>query len=160
MNRVIRTVVHAGNLNLLFSKLVYHPLRQFEEFRLCVVTPCDTCLVRDYQQEVTEGLRCPTQFEDPLPEVEMLRRMDITLLSIDHPVSVQEERLTTFANTHEEKREKGCLLPSARSEHKATLTLNKWRKKPRGVRNGSSVTLRGIVSCKTFLNHCANSALE
>ena len=55
-------------------------------------------------QEVSEGLRCPTQFEDPLPEVEVLRRMDVTLLGIDHSVSVQEERFT-LAHTHEKKRE-------------------------------------------------------
>jgi hypothetical protein len=80
-------------MNTPFSKFVSHPLREFQEVRFSVVAACDSGLVCDYQQQITQALRRPTEFVDTFFKLEMLSRMHITPVGIDNSVSVQEQCL-------------------------------------------------------------------
>src|SRR5215472_7496650 len=96
---MIRTIVYPVDSNLPLSKLLNHPVRQFQELRFAVIASANAGLVGDNQQEIVHFLRIAAQFEYTLLEMELLLRRDIRMIEIDHAVSIQEEG-PVFASRH------------------------------------------------------------
>ena len=88
--RMKRTKINFGNLRLLRQEFLAHPAGQCVKLRFGKVAASDAGLVGNNDNQIIESPGSSAQLENPVHELKVFGLMNITVIDVDHAVTVQE----------------------------------------------------------------------